>query len=133
MALHWLWKDKCGEITLVQSFPEEKNKEFTISLYTGNAYLIMLHEFVNEKGVEVYEMFGFFSDKQHMLNCLGLNKKDDYTSNMYQSPYQRFTKLRINKAKYSHTKELIAAFVEAFTEITIEVYEDKTEGAGENG
>lgn len=121
MALHWEWKDKCGEITLVQSHPDEEDREFTISLYPGNAYLIMIHEYENEKGQEVYEMFGFFNDKQHMLNCLGLNKKEGYTSNMYETPYQRFTKLRINKAKYHRTKELVSTFVEAFDHITIEV------------
>ena len=124
MALHWDWKDKCGEITLVQSHPGdpfEQDREFTINLYTGNAYLIMLHEYENEKGQEVYEMCGFFNDKQHMLNCLGLDKKDKDAHNIYQTPYQLFTKLRINKAKYRHTKELISAFVDAFDRITIEV------------
>ena len=121
MALHWEWKDKCGEITLVQSHPDREDREFTISLYPGNAYLIMLYEYEIEKGQEFCKVFGFFNDKQHMLNCLGLDKKDKDAYNIYQTPYQKFTKLRINKAKYRHTKELISAFVDAFDQITIEV------------
>ena len=103
MALQWRWKEKCGEITMVQTYPDEEDQKYTISLYKGNAYLIMLHEYERTPGTEAYEVFGFFNDKQHMRACLGLEKKRGYTSNIYETPYQRFTKLRINKARYRHT------------------------------
>lgn len=125
MALNWNWKDKCGEITLVQKIQEGEEKEYTISLYQGNAYLIMLHEHIDGDGTDVYDLFGFFNDKAHMKNCLGLNKKGGYIENIYERPYQKFTKLRINKAKYRHTSELVAAFAEAFTKIEIEIYSEE--------
>ena len=133
MAVQFNYNNKCGEITLVQMHPGEEDRVFTLDLYQGNCFLIMIHEYKDEKGRDVEELFSFFTDKQHMLNCLGLDKKDKDSYNLYETPYQRFTKLRLNKAKYSRTKELVAAFAEAFSEITIEVYEDKTEGTGENG
>lgn len=124
MALCWDWEKQCGEITLVQMHPEEEDRVFTLSLYKGNAYLIMLHEYTDERGQEKTEMFGFFVDKQHMLHCLGLDKKDKESYNLYQTPYQKFTKLRINKAWYPHTKDLVAAFVDAFDSIQIEIYNE---------
>lgn len=75
MALHWQWEDKCGEATLVQMHEGEDDKVFTLSLYPGNAYLIMLHE-REEDGKDVWSMFSFWADKDHMKNMLGLNKKD---------------------------------------------------------
>ncbi len=122
MALQWEWKDKCGEITLVQMHPGEEDREYRIDLYQGNAYLIMIHEYTDERRGDVYELFGFFNDKQHMKNCLGLNKKGGYASNMYETPYQKITNLRINKAKYRHTSELVATFTEAFKNIQIEIF-----------
>ena len=125
MALQWRWKEKCGEITMVQTYPDEEDHKYKISLYKGNAYLIMLHEYEKTPGTEAYEVFGFFNDKQHMRACLGLEKKRGYTSNIYETPYQRFTKLRINKARYKHTQELVSAFAEAFRDIQIEVYTEE--------
>ena len=121
MALNWLWKDKCGEITLVQKIDAEGNEqEFPITLYDGNCYLIMLHEY-KENGQDMYNLFGFFSDKAHMKNCLGLNKKDGYTSNIYNTPYQRFTKVKLNKNKCRYFKDIVAAFAQAFDNLTIEI------------
>ena len=50
MALQWDWKEKIGEATLVQMHPDEPDREFTLDLYQGNAYLIMIHEFKDDKG-----------------------------------------------------------------------------------
>ena len=37
MALNWNWKEKCGEAVIQQG-----EKEWTISLYQGNAFLIVI-------------------------------------------------------------------------------------------
>ena len=129
MALQWDWKEKCGEITLVQKYVDAEGAEFKLSLYQGNAFLIMLHEWTDENGVEKYELAGFFADKQHAKNCLGLNKKGGYGENSYNTPYNRFTKLRLNKAKYRYTKDLVALFVEAFDEIEIELFTEEEDAA----
>ena len=62
MALQWQWKEQIGELDIMQG-----DKKFTLTVYTGNAMLILLHE--NEKS---YTMYNFFADRTHFNNC----KKD---------------------------------------------------------
>ena len=64
MALTWDWKDKIGELLIKQG-----DKQFTISIYKGNALAIFLDEYKNEKGQDVYSMYNFFCDKEHFKNC----------------------------------------------------------------
>lgn len=63
---------------------------------------------------------GFFNDAAHMKACFGLDKRKD-GHNIYAGEW---TKLRINKTKYSHTKELVTALAQAFDDITIEVFSE---------
>lgn len=121
MALNWNWNEKCGELTVTQKQDNGESEDITISLYTGNAFLIMLQEF-EEDGVEKYDMFSFWLDKQHMKNCLGLAKG---TTNIYDKPWQTITKLRLNKKKCRHLKEIAAAMAAAFDSITIETYTEE--------
>lgn len=127
MSLNWEWNEKCGEITLEQYRHDiGEMKQFPITLYKGNAFLIMLHEYKDEEsGEDMYNMFGFFLDKDHAKNCLGLNKKRGYGNNIYQTDYQKITKLRINKAKYPYWKDLVTMFAQAFDNITIEVVSEE--------
>jgi len=74
MALNWLWSEKCGEATLKQ-----EDKKFTLDLYTGNAFLIMLTNY-EKNGDTYWDVFSFWVDEQHMKNMLGLNKKGGRTS-----------------------------------------------------
>ena len=123
MALRWDFNEKVGEVT----FKKETGdgiKDFVVDLYQGNAYLIMIYEW-DEDGDRMYNLQGFFCDKEHMKNCLGLNKRRGYTENIYNKPYDKLTKIRLNKAKYSYTKEVIDAFVQAFDEIEIEIYSEE--------
>ena len=124
MALVWNWKDKCGEMCVVQSHPDEEDQMFTVDLYQGNAYLIMIHEF-KEADKDKYSVFSFFVDKAHMRTCLGLDKKGKQSGNCFCTPYQRVTMLRLNKAKYKYSKEVVAAFSEAFSDIVIELFSEK--------
>lgn len=64
MALRWDWNNKIGELLIKQN-----EKEFNISVYKGNALAIFIYEFVNEKGIEQYQMHQFFCDKEHFKNC----------------------------------------------------------------
>ena len=121
MALQWDWKEKCGTATLVQNDADGAKRKFTLSLYTGNAFLIILHEF-EEDGVNKYNLYSFWSDKDHMKNCLGLNKKQGFDSNLYEQEHQYISKFRINKTKCRHYADIIAALAQAFKNITIEVY-----------
>lgn len=120
MSVNWNWNDKCGEVTLKQMHPGEADREFTISLYNGNCMVVMLHEFKDrETGEDMYNFFSFFSDKDHAKNCLGLSKG---ANNIFDTDYQKFTKIRLNKKKCRYFKDLVALFAQAFDNITIEVY-----------
>lgn len=123
MALHWQWEEKCGEATFVQMHEGEEDKTFKCGLYTGNAFLIMLNEW-EEKGETYWSMSSFWVDKVHMKNCLGLNKKEGHTDNIYDTPYQKLTKIRLHKTKCRYIKDIVAALVQAFDNIDIEIYTD---------
>ncbi len=117
MALNWKWDMKCGELTLVQEH-DGKKYEHILSLYQGNAYLIMLNE---DSENNTYEMFSFWVDKPHAKRCLGLVKG---SANVY---YGDFTKLKINKSKCRKADEIVSLFVKACDNITIEVYTKESE------
>ena len=80
----------------------------------------MLYE-REENGQQVYNLWSFWSDKQHMKNCLGLNKKDGYTSNQYENGYQRITKIRLDKPKCRYFKDIVPALAQAFDNVTLEI------------
>lgn len=63
--LIWDWKQKIGKATL-----QKNNKEYEITLYKGNALIIMLYEFTDDKNVEKFELINFFADREHLRNCL---------------------------------------------------------------
>lgn len=136
MALQWLWKNKCGEATFRRRTIDTDTenityKDVTVNLYEGNAYLIFINEW-EEDGAGKYALWGFFGDKVHMKRCLGIDKKYKHTygNNRYDTEYDRLVKIRLNKAKSHNYKDIIAACVQAFKEIEIEVYteEDSADG-----
>lgn len=59
MALRWDWENKIGELDI-----EQGEKKFTMTVYQGNALMIILHE--NEN---TWQMYQFFADKTHFRNC----------------------------------------------------------------
>ena len=122
MALHWSWNEKCGEGTFVQTI-QEKEREFTVSFYEGNAFLIMLNEFKDDDGTDVYTMYNFFADKDHAKRCLGLAKNSDGEKwNILSAHGTTWKKIRLNKAKSHNWKQLVTMFAQAFDNITIEIY-----------
>lgn len=126
MALHWKWDEKCGE-AVVAMRTETGEKDYTISLYEGNAFLIMLCEW-EDHGEKLWSMWNFFADKEHAKNCLGLNKKGGYTDNVLNQPGRQVLKsIRLNKSKHRRAKDLITMLTRAFDELTIELYTDSEE------
>lgn len=124
MALNWLWENKCGEATFRTEL-NDKVEEYTVSLYEGNAFLIFVYEY-EENGQNLYTVQEFFVDKAHMNRCLGIDKKDEesYGYNMFSSGYRKLTKIRLNKEKSRNYKEIVKAFIQAFDEITVEIYKE---------
>lgn len=134
MALYWNWSDKCGEIEGVQMYPDEGVRKFTLSLYKGNAYLIMIYQYKDEKtGEDMYNLHSFFTDKDHAKNCLGITKgktRVNDTGNIFDTPYQKFTKLRLNKKKHPKYAEIASLFATAFDSITIEIFSEEETANG---
>lgn len=123
MAITWQWKDKCGE-AIVEQTMGDTTKQFTKTLYNGNAYLIFLNEW-EEDGVEKYSMHSFFADKKHMKIMLGLEKaRDGNKINFFNNEYEKLIKLRLNKKKCRYMNDIINAFVKAFDNIEIEIYSE---------
>ena len=115
MALVWDWNKKIGEAEIARG--EER---FTVNLYQGNAFLIMLYEYTDNDGKEKYSMYSFFADEYHAKNCFGLSKG---SSNIFHAG-ERIAKVRLNKKKYRYTKELVGMLVRAFDEIQIEIFSE---------
>lgn len=118
MSLNWKWSEKCGEAVV-----EQRGKDFTMSLYQGNAYLIFIYEF-KENGKDMYDVWSFWADKEHAKRCLGLAKGKEYC-NLYNSEWDKLKTIRINKAKHRNASELIGMLVKAFDDLTVEIYSEK--------
>ena len=116
--LQWDWEHKVGEVVILND-----DKPVTFTLYQGNAFLIMLYEY-EEDGKDMYQMHSFLCDEAHAKRMLGLDKKwkGTYGKNCFNQPQYKMTKIRIKKSEYSYTKKLVAMLVEAFDELTIEIY-----------
>ena len=122
MALQWNWNESVGTAVIESRYEYENEvKEIPITLYEGNAYLIMLHEY-NKDGTDVYDMVSFFCDKTHMNNCLGITKG---MSNILDEDYCRLKKIRLNKKKSRYYKTIISALIKAFDNIDIEIYSEE--------
>lgn len=119
MAVTWNWDAKVGEAIIEQTF-DGIPRRFTVNLYNGNCYLIFIREW-EQDDKQMYSMFGFFADKEHMNRCLGLKKNYD---NMFNMDYQKLKKLRLSK-DCRHLKEIADAFMRAMDEVEIEVYTEK--------
>lgn len=112
MALTWDWNKRCGTITM-----ENKGKEMEVSLYEGNAMLIMLYEY-KENDEDMYLLYGFFADETHMKRCLGIAKD-------YDNLHKEIRRIKINKARHSDWKKIVTAFAQAYDNITIEIVNEE--------
>lgn len=79
MSLNWQWKERVGYLVTDDQEEIRKTwKNYRINLYRGNAPLIAISEWENEKGNMMYQPFSFFCDEDHAKRCLGLAKDSDY-------------------------------------------------------
>lgn len=127
--LTWDWNKRIGTLTVKGLFQDKETKEIVsrpvdIDLYEGNAYLIGIQEYTDEKtGEDMYTMYTFFSDNIHAKRCLGIDKKDksSYGDNLYKD---KWLKISLSK-KYRYLKEFTGYLVDAFDNLEIEIYTDK--------
>ena len=117
MAVVVDWNEKCGTATFENHF-EGEARTYTLDLYVGNCFLVMVHEFKNaDTGKTERELDSFFVDEGHMKRCLD--------NGVYQRDYCKMTKIRMNKAKCRYYKEIISLLIKTFNDLEIEIY---TEG-----
>lgn len=117
MALNWRWDKKIGTAEIFNY-----DKVVTYNLYQGNAFLIMLYEY-KEDGKDMWSMHNFLVDKEHAKNCFALSK--GYDDNIFNTDRYRLQKVRLNKAKYRYTKDLVDMLIKAFDNITIELFTEE--------
>lgn len=122
MALNWRWEDKCGEAIIRQTISGE-TKEYTKSLYEGNAFLIFISEW-KENDKDMYSLYTFFADETHAKRCLGLAKNWN-SDNIFTGGVDTLTKIRINKKRSRNWKKIVTLFAQAFDNIDIEIYSDE--------
>lgn len=103
MSLNWNFNKPAGYIQT----PEGR----TVTLYTGNAQLIMLDEYPDQ-----YNLVSFWADAQHMKNCLGLAKG-------YNNIYTDWngSKWVFYKENCRNLYKMVEAIVRAFDAVTVQV------------
>lgn len=114
MALQWKWDNQSGTVTLNGN---------TFSFYEGNALMIVLNEYKNDKGKDMYDLAWFFADKAHAKACLGLEKD---TTDMFEGNIEQLTIYRNHCSKW---KNLIDLFLMSQPNITITILQQKPEVA----
>lgn len=73
MAVNWNWKHKMGVITC---YNKTSNSKYKVNIYSANCLGALIYEF-KSNGKDKYEFWGFWLDKKHLKNCLGLAKNYD--------------------------------------------------------
>lgn len=109
MAITVDWNEKCGEATFRQEI-DGNEKIYTLDLYVGNAFLVMVYANGDEKTLNC-----FFVDEDHMERCL---KNGIFTIN------DQLTAITINKAKCRNYKKIVSLLTEYLDDIDISVYKD---------
>lgn len=113
MALNWNWSDKVGE--LITS--DRDGNTYAHSIYSGNAWMIMVDEWIDEKtGANMYNFHNFIADETHLKNCLGLTK--GYKNVIKDWGWQE---LHLS-VDYKHTPKIVTAIARARLPITIKLY-----------
>ena len=112
MALNWSWSDKVGELTT----SDRNGNIYVHNIYSGNAWMIMVDEWVDEKtGSKMYNLHNFICDESHLKNCLGLTK--GYKNAVEDWGWQE---LRLS-ADYKNTPKIVSAIAKARLPITIKL------------
>ena len=118
MALNWRWDEKIGSMKVDVLQDDDTWKEKEITLYNGNAVLIMLHEY-KEGEDDMYDVFSFFVDKPHMNNMLGLTKGYE---NFFNSKYLKLKSISLDKQNCRYMWDIVRSFTKAFDNLTINFY-----------
>lgn len=122
MALVWDWKKLSGTIT-----ENNYGKDVTFNFYEGNAMMIVLNEYKDENGTDMYNLHWFFCDEAHAKNCLGLAKGKD---NMFEPGQVK--RLVIYRENCRQWEKIVWLFAKAFPDVEIVVRARKEDVANES-
>ena len=145
MSVNWLWKHEMGYRIQVQKHTyksgvdifgndvlKTETKKFKIKMYAGsNCLAVFTWEFkedsVDENGKHkmrnMYRMVGFWCDKKHMENMLGLHPKDGYGDNCYseaENP-ENYVELLVLNTYYKQECKEILSRAQEFTKAGIKI------------
>ena len=108
MSLNWNFNKPAGLWVIT---PDNK-PSYTLHLYCGNAYLIVLSETKEE-----YNLVTFWCDKDHMKNCLGLSR--GYHHNIHSD--WEGSHIFLYEDNCPHARQIADALFRAFENITVTV------------
>lgn len=120
MALTWDWKKVSGTIT-----ETIRGMDVTFNFYEGNALMIVLHEYKDDDGTDMYNLHWFFSDETHCRRCLGLEKGCD---SMFEPGEVK--RLVIYRENCRQWEKIVWLFAKAFPDMEIVIRATKEEEDG---
>lgn len=130
MAVTWYWNHILGELTRKSEYDGKPYK--TRLLGGGNVLCVMAIKANADDDGRPYKKpvwtvyCEFFSDEQHMRNCLGLNKKKRRDGKPFTNLYENATKLKLNAYYWKEVLPIAKAFVEVG--VTVEFYNKPPKG-----
>ena len=131
MAITWYWGHILGELTR-KNIHDEKTTYKTRLLGGGNCLCVMANKANADDNGKPYKkplwtVYGeFFSDTQHMKNCLGLTKKKRWDGQPFTNLYENATKLKLNAYYWKVVLPIAKAFIEVGA--SVEFYKKAPKG-----
>lgn len=123
MAVNWYWKHKLGTITLVQEHNEIKNT-FKLNIYCANCLGAIIYEYRDkETHKDMYKFMGFWNNRQHLANCLGLTR--GYKDDIYKDPCNNYKKIKLNMYYRKDALTIAELFVKAGHKVELYYKEPK--------
>lgn len=124
--VNWLWSDKMGELQFQYKGADNKTYKYKYNIYAANCLGCYMSEWVEVdkttgKKQGKYCFQGFWSDKDHLLRCLGL-KKSRYSRDEPENIYPDLKKLKLNTYFKKDIEIISSCFIKAFKKLTIEYY-----------
>jgi len=109
MSVNWLWKNELGYMKYkVTDTKNNKKATVKVDMYAANCLGCYIQ---NHKKEGTYTFLGFWNDKQHLRNCLGLSGqyKDDMYSKEH-NPDQYLVEIGLNTYFHKEAMEIMKEF-----------------------
>jgi hypothetical protein len=118
MSVRWNWNEKKGYY-VVKLWGDIERK---VNIYCGNCLGVEIYEFKDKDNGDMYELYGFWNDTQHLDNILNLNGKYDY--NTYDREDYKMLEIHLY-TKYSGWGKIARRFAKAKIKVVLEYEESK--------